>query len=308
MAGPLLIVRLGKSAPFVTFEFGASSRSPRSSVRPSAAARDGVEVKAQAAVAADPTWVTTKGWPAMESEAERAAAVGLAAAERETVPLPEAAAPEGMVIQGTGLVAVQEQPAGEVTSTVKVDEAEERGWVDWESVKVQGAEPAWVKAMVWPLAVMVAERPAGAGLGSATKESVLLPEPVGAEVMRSQGAEEEALQAQSELETPIATVPESPLARAAVAEAVSPNWQTIPAWVTLKSLLPMVREAERAWVALFAATLKLMTVGPEPEVGEEKVMAGVGLVAVHAQPGVVMSETEPEEAVAGSVAESGTRS
>ena len=104
-----------------------------------------------------PAWVTVTGWPAIVNVPVRGVLAPLAAIDSDTVPVPLPVAPPVIVIQGSALVAVHEQPPTEVTVMVpgEAPAATER-LVD-ESVNVH-AGAACVTPKARPPTVIVAER------------------------------------------------------------------------------------------------------------------------------------------------------
>jgi hypothetical protein len=104
-----------------------------------------------------PAWVTVTVWPAIVNVPVRGVLALLAAIDSDTVPVPLPVDPPVIVIQGSALVAVHEQPPTEVTVMVpgEAPAATER-LVD-ESVNVH-AGAAWVTPKLRPPTVIAAER------------------------------------------------------------------------------------------------------------------------------------------------------
>lgn len=130
---------------------------------------------------------------------------------------------------------------------------------------------------------------------------MLLPAPVAALVIRSQGAEEEADQEQVDAVAPIARVPDWPAAGAEVTEGVKPMAQAGAAWVRENGTPKKSRVVERApgpglaRIAISAVPLPLELM--------RFVVQATGEVMIQPQPAGTVMGTRRVEAKAETLAE-----
>jgi hypothetical protein len=235
--------------------------------------------------------VTVKLLPAIVSVAVRAVAVVFAAAVKVTVPLPVPLDPTVTVTQPAPLVAVQAQPDIVVTATLPVPPAAAMACVDGEMLNVQLA-PDCVTVKVWPEIVNVVLRAAVVVFAAAVKVTVPLPVSLDPAVTVTQLAPLVAVHAQPVVVV-TATLPVPPAAPNACDDGEMLNAQPAAACVTVKLWPAIVSVAVRATVVAFAATLKLTVPLAEPLDPAVTVTQLAPLVAVHAQPVVVVTATLP---------------
>jgi hypothetical protein len=104
-----------------------------------------------------PAWLTLTVFPATVSDPVRAAAVALAATWKVTAPLPEVLGPAPLVTEihaGELLAAVQEQPAGIVTDTLRVPPELSNDSVVDDTVDVQVAASCVTFRSLPPMAIV----------------------------------------------------------------------------------------------------------------------------------------------------------
>jgi hypothetical protein len=216
-------------------------------------------------------------------------------------PFPEPVLPEGNVIQGTLLEAVQAQPFGAVTETGTLPPLPGTFWLAGEIEYVH--PPSCVTVNVWPPAVMAALRCAPV-FGAAEKRTVPLPLPAAPAVTVSQvGSPLVAFQPHpSAVRTSNAPLP--PPAGTDAEAAESEKAQPCP-WLTVNVRPAIVIVPERDG-PLVPSTVKLTVPLPLPPGGFDVIrIQSTLLLACQLQPPPAVTETVPLPPDDGTFCESG---
>jgi hypothetical protein len=178
------------------------------------------------------------------------------------------------------------------TSNVDAPPAAVALWLLGLKVKLHvAAAAAWVIANVWPPMLMFALRWAGSGFGATVKLIVVVPVPLAGTPVIQEGTPL-LVQVQPDVVLTSNALP-PPEADALWLDGVSEKLHAAPACVTAKVSPPIVMFALREAGSGFAATVKLMVVGPEPLAGTPEIHAGTPPL-VHAQPDGVFTSNALE--------------
>ena len=180
-----------------------------------------------------------------------------------------------------------------MTATVPEPPALVNDWLVGEMLNAQLGAAAWVTVKVCPATVRVADRAEVEVFAAAVKLTVPLPEPLAPAVIVTHPALLAAVHEQP-ADAVTATLPEPPAATTVWDTGERLNAQLAAACVTLKVCPAIVKVAERADVVVFAAAVKVTVPLPLPVPPAEMVTQPALLVAVHAQPPVVVTSTVPD--------------
>jgi hypothetical protein len=231
-------------------------------------------------------WLTVKVWPATVSVPERAPP-SVDAVVNRTVPLPLPLAPDVTVIHETLLVAVQPQPAGDVTSVLPVPP------LDAMFVAVEEMEneqpPPWLTVNVWPpmVAVPVREPELVAATVSLTVPS---PEPLAPDATEIQLAPLVAVQEQPAPAVTVTVI--SPPAASTCCDCGEIAIEQPADCEIVIDVLATLIVPLRAGPPI-GATEKLRPPPPLPDVVPVSVIQDESLEAVQAQPADVSTDEDP---------------
>jgi hypothetical protein len=256
-------------------------------------------VGAMAAVQTTPACVTVNVWPPAVIVPVRGDRLVFAATLKFTVPSPDPLAPDVMVSHDADVDAVHAQPVSVSTLTLPLVAAAGTEAVTGAMAKLQAC-PAWVTVKVWPAIVIVPVRAEVDGLAVTLYATWPLPLPVAPPVTVIQDALLVAVHAQPEAAvTPTAAEPAADPSVAPTEESV--KVQDAASCVTVKVRPAIVTVPVRGLVLVLTATEYPTLPLPLPEAPEVMVIQDALLVAVHAQPVIPVTATEPVAAAAETV-------